>query len=211
MSVGTFPNVNLYEAGYCAILVRGISPQELLSRLPDEKSSLINLDRSELEAIKAFGSDVEEEDVPELDFDELERSGILASDGPLLRAGIHDGWAFVVESEGPYLAKEEILKSASRGTAALSAQLSETAAAWISYAEDGEILSSFDPLFPESDYGKNPATLEALTGYRRAISRGDRAESYENALRQIQGALQCAMPATVDAARLPSVRIAARY
>ncbi|OQQ13147.1 hypothetical protein B0675_36540 [Streptomyces sp. M41(2017)] len=99
----------------------------------------------------------------------------------------------------------------SRGTSALLAQVSETAAAWIFYAEDGEILSSFDPLFPDSDFGKQPTVLEGLTGYRRAIDSGERADAYENSLRQIQESLEYAMPATVDAPRLPSVRVPNGY
>ncbi|MFD4409504.1 DUF6461 domain-containing protein [Streptomyces sp. NPDC058476] len=211
MSTEIFPNTQLYDTGYCVIFAREISPVELLSRASEGQIDPIYLSRLDAEAIKAFGEEIDEEDIPDLDFDALQSSGMLVSGGPLLRAGAHNDWAFVVESEGPYLAKEGILKSASRGTVALSVQLSETTAAWISYAENGEILSSFDPLFPENDYGKEPSTLEELTGYREAIIGGDRAESYENALRKIQEALQCAVPQEADAARLLAVRIAGGY
>ncbi|MFJ8798552.1 DUF6461 domain-containing protein [Streptomyces sp. NPDC102487] len=211
MSAEIFPNSNLYETGYCVILVRDISPEEALSRIPYSKSGLIGLDRNDFDAIKALGSDVDQDDVPQVNINDLESSGILDSNGPLLRAGSYASWAFMIEPEGPFLAKEEVLKAVSRETTALSVQLSETAAAWISYAEDGEILSSFDPLFPDSDYGTRPTALENLTGYRAAIDAGERADAYENALRQIQESLQCALPATVDAGRLPSVRVDDEY
>ncbi|MFG2434620.1 DUF6461 domain-containing protein [Streptomyces sp. NPDC048508] len=211
MNESIFPNSDLYETGYCVIFVQGISPMDVLCRIPHRRSRAVELDRSELEAIKALGAEVEQGDISEVNLDELERSGILHSNGPLLRAGRYGDWAFVVESEGPFLAKEEILKAVSGGTAALFAQMSETAAAWISYAEDGEILSSFDPLFPDSDYGKWPAILDGLTGYRKAIDSGERADAYENALRKIQEALKCAVSPAVDAVRLPTVRVADGY
>ncbi|MFJ8896900.1 DUF6461 domain-containing protein [Leifsonia sp. NPDC102414] len=206
-----FPNSNLYETGYCAIFVRAISPTEALSRIPYDKSEVVELDRSELDAIKELGTEVGPDDLPGVDFDSLESSGILDPRGPLLRSGSHAGWTFIVEPEGPFLAKEKVLKAVSRGTSALLAQMSETAAAWVSYAEDGEILSSFDPLFPDSDFGMQPAILEGLTGHRRAIDSGERADAYENSLRKIQESLGCAMPAAVDSLRLPSVRVPDGY
>ncbi|NEB27854.1 hypothetical protein G3I62_01795 [Streptomyces sp. SID14446] len=211
MNASIFPNSDLYETGYCVMFVRAISPTEALSRIPYAKSDVVDLGRSELEAIKALGSEVDQDDVPGVDFDDLESSGILDSSGPLLRSGSHAAWTFIVEPEGPFLAREEVLIAVSRGTSALLAQMSETAAAWISYAEDGEILSSFDPLFPDSDYGKQPAALEDLTGYRKAIDSGERADAYENSLRQIQESLECAMPPAVDSVRLPSVRVPDGY
>ncbi|WP_143674536.1 MULTISPECIES: DUF6461 domain-containing protein [Streptomyces] len=211
MSASIFPNSQLYGTGYCALFVRGIPPTELLSRVSGGEIHPIPLNRLEADAIKAFGEDIDEGDVPGLNVDELHSSGILDNSGPLLRAGTHGDWSFAIESEGPYLASDEILKSVSRGTVALSARLSETGSTWISYAENGEILSSFDPLFPEHDYGKHPATLEELTAYREAIDSGDRSESYENAMRKIQQELQCAAPQETDAASLLAVRIAGGY
>ncbi len=122
--------------------------------------------------IKALGEDIEADDVPELDLDELEATGILDNSGPLLRAGTHQNWSFVVESEGPYLAGDSVLESASIGTVAFCARLSETGSSWISYAENGDVLSSFDPLYPDRDYGKRPEVLDRLTGHRDAIESG---------------------------------------
>ncbi|MFD7677098.1 DUF6461 domain-containing protein [Streptomyces sp. NPDC060187] len=211
MNANIFPNSHLYETGYCVIFVREVSPMDAISRIPYAKTDVVYLDRSELEAIKALGNEVDQDDVPGVNIDDLESSGIMDSSGPLLRAGSHAAWTFIVEPEGPFLAKEEVLQAVSRETSALLAQMSETAAAWISYAQDGEILSSFDPLFPGSDYGKQPAALEGLTGYRKAIDGGERADAYENCLRQIQKSLGCAMPTTVDAVKLPSVRVPDGY
>ncbi|MFS8202572.1 DUF6461 domain-containing protein [Streptomyces sp. CWNU-52B] len=211
MSARIFPNSQLYGTGYCVLFVRDISPAELLAKAAGEKAWTTLLNRLEADAIKTFGEDIEEVDVPDLDVEELHSSGMLNNSGPLLRAGSYGDWSFVIESEGPYLASDEILASVSRGTAALSARLSETGSTWLAYAENGEILSSFDPLFPEQDYGKRPTVLEELTGYREAITGGDRAESYENAFRKIQQELACAAPLEVDAPRLLAVRITGVY
>ncbi|MFD4170758.1 DUF6461 domain-containing protein [Streptomyces albidoflavus] len=206
-----FPNSRLYENGYCAILAREIKPSEILARVSGRDFRPLCLNRFEAEAIKAFGEDIDETDVPDLDLDELHSNGFLDDSGPLLRAGTHDDWSFVIESEGAYLASEGLLEAASRNTVALSARVSETGSTWISYAENGEILSSFDPLFPEYDSGSRPSVLEELTHYREAISGGARAESFGNALRKIQKELNCAIPQEADAHRLLAVRIAGVY
>ncbi|MFE1797727.1 DUF6461 domain-containing protein [Streptomyces sp. NPDC059517] len=211
MSGSIFPNSQLYGTGYCVLFVRDISPADLLVKASGEKARPILLNRLEADAIKTFGDDIEEVDVPDLDVEELHSTGMLDNSGPLLRAGSYGDWSFVIESEGPYLASDEILASVSRDTSALSARVSEAGSSWLSYAENGEVLSSFDPLFPEQDYGKRPTVLEELTGYRGAISGGDRAEAYENAFRKIQQELQCAAPLEVDTPRLLAVRIAGVY
>ncbi|WP_405958497.1 DUF6461 domain-containing protein [Streptomyces phaeochromogenes] len=211
MSANTFPNSQLYDTGYCVLFVKNVSPAELLTRVSGGQIHSVPLARLEAEAIKALGEDVEEEDVPSLNVDELHSSGILDNSGPLLRSGTHGDWSFVVESEGPYLASDEILARVSRDTVALSARRIETGSTWISYAENGEIFSSFDPLFPQHDYGQHPAVLEELTGFREAIDSGNRSEAYENALRKIQQELQCAVPQEADAPRLLSIRIAGVY
>ncbi|MFD7647164.1 DUF6461 domain-containing protein [Streptomyces albidoflavus] len=206
-----FPNSQLYGTGYCAILARGISPAEILARVSGRDFHPIYLNRFEAEIIKALGEDIDEADIPDLDLDELHSNGFLEDSGPLLRAGVHDDWSFVIESEGPYLASEKLLKTASRDTVALSARVTETGSTWISYAENGEILSSFDPLFPEYDSGSHPSALDELTHHREAIRRGERSDSFENALRAIQKELHCAIPQEVDALRLISTRIAGVY
>ncbi|MFE2584668.1 DUF6461 domain-containing protein [Streptomyces sp. NPDC059378] len=210
MSTVPFPSSQQYETGYYSLFARGVDPAELLLKVSKNPGRPILLDRSEAEAIKIFGIDIDGEDVPGLDLDELQASGILEDDRPLLRAGSHGGWSFVIESEGPYLGQERILEVASIGTIAFSAGLTEVQAGWISYAEDGQILSSFDPLFPEQDYGKNPLIFEGVTEYREAILSGQRHEAYENAFRQIQRKLRCIIPQEVDAHRLLSVRAAGR-
>lgn len=211
MSVDTFPDSQMYDTGYCALFVKGVEPDVLLSRITRGNVTPLAINRDEAEAIKALGEDVEAEDVPDLDVEELEAVGMLDNSGPLLRAGTHSGWSFVVESEGPYLASDAMLESASSGTVAFCARVSEMGSSWISYAEDGEILSSFDPLFADRDHGKRPQVLDGLTGHRDAIARGERAEAYENALRQIQQRLGCVVPARVDADRLPAVRVPDQY
>lgn len=138
------------------------------------------------------------------------RSVKVQRDGTL-RAGEHEGWSFVIEPEASYLAADDILKSASDQTVALSLRDSESGSCWISYAEDGEILSSFDPLFPDSDYGTRPEVLEQLTGHIAAIRNGDRTDAYANAVRAVQQRLQCTVPQEADESRLFTIKIADGY
>jgi hypothetical protein len=206
-----FPNRQLYQFGYCAVLARGITPAELLARAGGEDLHPVALTRTEAARIEALGEDIDEDDVPEVDFELLQDSGVLASDGPVLRAGEHDGWSFVIEPEGSYLAADDIVKSVSSQTVALCLRDSESGSSWISYAEDGEILSSFDPLFPDSDYGTRPEVLDRLTGHVAAINTGDRADAYANAVRAIQQRLQCTVPPEADERRLLTIKIADGY
>ncbi|MEU5397254.1 DUF6461 domain-containing protein [Streptomyces tibetensis] len=211
MSSDIFPNRQLYQFGYCAVFAKGLAPAELLVRVGDEGLHPVVLTRTETAHIEALGEDIDEGDVPDVTLDQLHDSGVLASDGPFLRAGEHDGWSFVIEPEGSYLAADDILKSASQKTVALSLRDSESGSRWISYAEDGEILSSFDPLFPDSDYGTRPEVLEQLTGHRAAISNGDRTDAYANAVRAIQQRLTGTVPQEADESRLLTIKIADAY
>lgn len=211
MTCDIFPNRELYQFGYCAVFARGITPAELLARAAGEGLHLVALTRTEAARIEALGEDTDEDDVPDVDFEQLQDSGVLASDGPVLRAGEHDGWSFVIEPESSYLAADDLVKSVSRETVALSLRDSESGSCWISYAEDGEILSSFDPLFPDSDYGTRPEVLERLTGHVAATNSGDRADAYANAVRAIQQRLQCTVPPEADERRLLTIKIADGY
>lgn len=211
MAVDLFPNSDLYETGYCVIFAQGISAKELLVRVWKEGIHPIGINRMEVEVIKALGEEIEEDIVPELSIEELQDAGILVDDGPLLRAGTLGDWSFVVESEGAFLAGEGILARVSVDSVALAAQLSDSMAAWISYAENGEVLSSFDPLFPEQDYGTRPERLESLTGYREAIGSGHRSNAFESAFRKIQCELHCDIPKEVDEHRLLAIRIPGGY
>ncbi|WP_406135325.1 DUF6461 domain-containing protein [Streptomyces sp. NBC_01089] len=211
MNTEIFPNSKIYENGYCVVFARGITPRELLARVTGRDIPPIFLSRSESDAVKAFGEDLSDDDIPDLDIEVLHSSKITGTDGPLIRAGSCGNWSFAIESEGPYLADVDILKSISRDTVVLAASETETAAAWISYLENGETLSSFDPLFPDNDYGKSPEVLERLTGHIEAIKNGDRTEAHVNAMRRIQESLDCAFPQNVDTGRLLAVRIAGGY
>ncbi|MET9142147.1 DUF6461 domain-containing protein [Streptomyces parvulus] len=212
MNSELFPNSELYDTGYCVLFAKGVGPELLLSRVADGgPANTVGLDRHESELIKALGEDIDSDDFADLSMAELEAAGMFDDSGPLLRSGRYEEWSFVVESEGPYLAGEAVLQSASKGTSAFSAMRSESGSTWISYAENGEILSSFDPLFPDVDSGSRPAVLDQLAGHREAIARGERADAYENALRQIQQRLGCAAPASVDAERLTAIRLSGQY
>ncbi|MFD8222910.1 DUF6461 domain-containing protein [Streptomyces massasporeus] len=211
MTSDIFPNRQLYQFGYCAVLARGVAAAELLARVGGEGLHPVALTRTETAHIEALGDNIDEDDVPGVTLDQLRDSGVLASDGPIFRAGEHDGWSFVIEPEGSYLAADDVVKSVSRGTAALSLRDSESGSCWISYAEDGEILSSFDPLFPDHDYGTRPEVLEQLTGHVAAINNGDRADAFANAARAIQRRLQCTVPHEADESRLLTIKIADGY
>ncbi|MEU5833072.1 DUF6461 domain-containing protein [Streptomyces diacarni] len=204
------PNRELYDTGYCALFVRGMSPTGLLCEITGQKCPPVFLDRMEAEMIKMTGEDLEEDDVPELDIEELRYSGICA-EGPLVRAGTYGDWCYAIESDGPYLAKKEVIRSVSRGTVALSAFKGETGPAWISYAENGEILSSFDPALPHIDSGSRPDVLDRITGHREAIERSDSDGSPDSVLGKIQHELGCAVPQEADSPRLLAIRIPGGY
>ncbi|MGW7825122.1 DUF6461 domain-containing protein [Streptomyces puniciscabiei] len=204
-----FPNLQLYDNGYCVIFAKNVSPVDLLSRAAGHAVTTVPLSRMEAELIQAVGEEIEEEDVPEVNFDTLLNGGFLDSSGPLIRSGTYHDWSFVIESSGSYLARDEVLSAVSHRTTALS--LRETGSAWIAYAEHGEILSSFDPLFPEQEYGKRPEVLAELTGFQVTVGAGDGSHSYEVAMRKIQEGLGCAMPQEVDDARLLAARIPGVY
>jgi hypothetical protein len=206
-----FPNHQLYQFGYCAIFAKGVAPAELLARVGGEGLHPVALTRAATALIEALGEDIGEDDVPDVSMDQLQNSGLLAADGPILRAGEYDGWSFVIEPEGSYLAADDILKSVSRETVALSLRDSESGSSWISYAQDGEILSSFDPLFPDSDYGTQPEVLKELTGHVAAITNGDRADAYANAVRAIQQRLQITVPQEADETGLLTIKIEDGY
>ncbi|MFI5689903.1 DUF6461 domain-containing protein [Streptomyces sp. NPDC051636] len=209
MNSRLFPNSQLYDAGYCVIFARHILPADLLSRVAGRAVIPLSLNRLEAEIIQAQGEEIEEEDVPEFDLDALRRGGFLDLSGPLVRSGTHNDWSFVVEPYGSYLARDEVISTVSQGTTALS--LREIGSTWIAYAENGTLLSSFDPLFPEQDYGKRPEVLANLSGFRAAVDAGDRSDAYEIARRSIQEGLGCAMPQEVDDARLLTARIPGVY
>ncbi|MBX9362244.1 DUF6461 domain-containing protein [Streptomyces sp. WAC04114] len=211
MTSETFPHRQLYQFGYCAVFARGLAPAELLARAGGEGLHPVALTRTESGLIEARGEDIDVDDLPGVDLDQLHGSGVLASEGPVLRAGEHEGWSFVIEPEGSYLAADDILTSVSRQTVALCLRDSESGSRWISYAEDGEILSSCDPLFPDGDYGTRPQAFAQLAGHAAAISNGDRAEAYANAVRAIQQRLQCMVPREADESRLLTVKIADGY
>ncbi|PTM98221.1 hypothetical protein C7821_103435 [Streptomyces sp. VMFN-G11Ma] len=208
MSNETFPNMRLYPFGYCAIFVKGASPTELLARAAGTSAQPIALSRAEADIITMRGDDIGADDLPGLDTDGLREAGLLEGHGTVLRAGRHGDWSFAVEAEGVHLAADEILAAMSRDTVALSLRESDSGSSWIAYAEDGDILSSFDPLFPDDDYGNNTARLEQLTRYREAISGGQRADAFVNAVRAIQHALRCTVPAELDEHRMPAIGIA---
>ncbi|MFE6338760.1 DUF6461 domain-containing protein [Streptomyces sp. NPDC057798] len=210
MSMEIFPNTLLYEFGYCAIFAKGIAPADLLARATDGDTQPVTLSRVEADVIVARGEDADEEDLPDQDLDALYAAGLF-DDGPLLRAGSHGGWSFVIEAEGPYLADDEVLKAVSEGTVALAVRESESGSTWICYAENGDLLSSFDPLFPDQDYGTQPQVLEELTGHVEAIRAGQRPDAFTNAVGKIRQALHCTVPPEADAGPLLAVRIAGGY
>lgn len=210
MSMEAFPSTLLYEFGYCAIFAKDVSPAALLARASGGETRPVGLSRTEAEIIIERGEDVDEEDLPDQDLEDLHAAGMF-DDGPLLRAGSHGDWSFMIEPEGPYLADDEILKAVSKGTVALAMRESASGSSWIAYAENGDILSSFDPLFPDQDYGTQPRVLEERTGHREAIRAGQRADAFPNAVRKIQQELGCIIPPEADAGRLLAIRIAGSY
>ncbi|MGW7244598.1 DUF6461 domain-containing protein [Streptomyces sp. NPDC054804] len=208
MDTETFPNTQLYQFGYCAIFAKGMSPGELLSRAAGAPVQPTAVSRADAETITMLGADITEDDLPGLDADALREAGLLEGHSTLLRAGSQGDWSFVIEAESTYLAADAVLSAISHGTAALSLREIESGSSWIAYAENGDVLNSFDPLYPDTDYGKNPGRLEQLTGYREAIDNGERADAFISAARTIQHQLRCAVPPEADAGQMLAIGVA---
>ncbi|GAA2531980.1 hypothetical protein GCM10010423_29420 [Streptomyces levis] len=79
MTSHIFPNRQPYQFGYCAVFAKGLAPAELLARVGGEGLDAVALTRTETAHIEAL----DEDDVPDLNLDQLQGSGVLASEGPV--------------------------------------------------------------------------------------------------------------------------------
>ena len=71
------------------------------------------------------------------------------------------GWTLLVEPNGYLGVTETLLRSASRGTVTISHFQNVNAVGLFTWAVDGDLRVSFDPLFCEERYGSQPDALLA--------------------------------------------------
>jgi HEAT repeat protein len=117
-----------YNDAYCLTFARGLDETEMLRRFGTDLS-LARLiredDRKRLDELRWFGE--------------------------VVQAGQSDGWAFVYEGNGYTGTLEDILRSVSAGTVAVSVFRNVNGVTRFCYAEGGVILAHFEPFDPPFD------------------------------------------------------------
>jgi hypothetical protein len=123
---------------FCLSLVRGLDEAELLRRLGGERSQPGTLTLAE--AGELAGS-------------------FHAGYPQIILAAKADGWSVAVENNGWEGSRPEVLRALSQGTQAASVYQNVNALRSFNYAVDGEVLVTFEPLFPEQRWGSQPDLL----------------------------------------------------
>jgi hypothetical protein len=123
---------------FCLSLVRGLDEAELLRRLGGERSQPGTLTLAE--AGELAGS-------------------FHAGYPQIILAAKADGWSVAVENNGWEGSRPEVLRALSQGTQAVSVYQNVNALRSFNHAVDGEVLVTFEPLFPEQRWGSQPDLL----------------------------------------------------
>lgn len=192
-----------YSEGHAVTLTRGISPQEALDTLAGHAVATTPLTYLEAEAIELSEDGFPDHAFPELDIEVLEAAG-MHGPGHVVRAGRSGDWAFTIQDLGGISAGEWAVEALSRGTCTLGLTRTQ-ASSWILYAEDGVVLSSYDPLFPERDYGTAPLALAGIAGPYSGD--GDPPDPYAARLRWLERGLRTGIPEWEGDMRLIAARV----
>jgi Family of unknown function (DUF6461) len=123
---------------FCITLVRGLDEVEVLRRVGGERSQSRMLTVGE--AAQLSGS-------------------FQAGYPQLVLAAKAGGWSVAVEDNGWEGSRPEVLRALSGGTQAVSVYRNVNALGYFSYAVDGALLVSFEPLFPQRRWGSQPDLL----------------------------------------------------
>lgn len=163
----------------------GLSPNDAINIIAGRETATTPLTRHEATAVELNGAGT-------------------AGPGHVIRAGSWSQWAYVIQDFGGISAGHAAVEMLSRTTRTLGLSCAN-ASAWICYAEDGHVLSSFDPLFPDQNYGRNPSRLIQLAG--EYPGDGARAESYASRLQWLESGLPVGIPSSEAEEKLPAARI----
>jgi Family of unknown function (DUF6461) len=123
---------------FCLSLVRGLDQAEVLRRLGGERSQLRTLTLGEAAELS---------------------SSFQAGYPQIVLAARAGGWSVAVEDNGFEGSRPEVLRALSGGTQAVSVYQNVNALGYFSYAVDGALLVSFEPLFPQRRWGRQPDLL----------------------------------------------------
>ncbi|TDC24479.1 hypothetical protein E1265_09570 [Streptomyces sp. 8K308] len=136
---------DLYETGYCLTFARGLTPEELLSRLGADLSISAHMTLTEA----------------------AEKQTGLPWSQSVVRVGAHRDWAYSIEDAGSHGARPAILENVSEGTQALALLKTADITHRFTFAEFGHVVCSFDPTTPNIRSGSDPdrllSWLERLT------------------------------------------------
>ncbi len=156
--------LSAYDTGLMVTFVADRTPDDVLRILGAEPDDIFPLTRSAAEAIERHNGDPDsagsEIDLDELDDEDLRARGFLVPDGKVVRAGQAGSWVYVIESSLPGIAREDA-ELLSEGTTVYSVSQTVNAAAWFTYAQDGEVRASCNPFYPQGDLpaGLDPEAL----------------------------------------------------
>ena len=140
------------------------APEDVLRILGADPDGVLPLTRSDADAIERHNADPDsagtEFDHDNLDSEDLQARGFLEPDGKVVRAGQAGSWAYVIESAIPGIAQEDAALL-SEGTTVYSVSQTINAAAWFTYAQDGEVRISCNPFYAQGDLpvGLDPEEL----------------------------------------------------
>ncbi|MEV4501913.1 DUF6461 domain-containing protein [Streptomyces klenkii] len=150
------------DEGFTVLFCAGETAEGLLRTLGADGVAVRALNREQAEAIDLFNRYQDESDLESADLDRerLQADGFLVEGGEVARVGEIAGWAYAIESFGAALTGREIVERASVGTRLVGFRRSVNAASWVTYAVDGRVVSSYDPLHP--DRGSDGFVVEGL-------------------------------------------------
>ncbi|KOT99369.1 hypothetical protein ADK70_03915 [Streptomyces rimosus subsp. pseudoverticillatus] len=114
-----------FEMGYWIVFARGLSAEELVSRLEGDFAAMTLMSWSDAVELEMEAEDEDEQ---------------------VVRVGSCQGWAFAVAEYGPLGERtDELVQAASAGTEAVSVSRTVNADTWFLHAKDGETLCEFEP------------------------------------------------------------------
>ncbi|MFE4973622.1 DUF6461 domain-containing protein [Kitasatospora sp. NPDC056651] len=128
----------VFDNGFSVTFAEGLEARELLLRLGCDAESLEMIDQEDAEERQ-----LEDDDVT------------------MIRAGVHDGWAFAVQAWGARVFGDGVLEKVSAGTRAL-AVVSTASIPWFTYCEDTDEVCGFDPGMPWIRHGSDPDRFDSV-------------------------------------------------
>ncbi|MEV5583899.1 DUF6461 domain-containing protein [Streptomyces parvus] len=156
-----------YPEGFTLILGHGVTPLDLLTGLARTPEPVIlPLTCGESEDIQRYVAFPEGSSLDHLDEEALEKAGFLREGVDCItRAGAASGgWSFALQDSTIYSSQTDLTAPLSHVPRLAIYSVDVTASALIVYAENGRVLSAFDPIFPRDNHGADSARLPGPRG-----------------------------------------------